>query len=101
MVPFTTQVYPDRHIEKFKKIAAKDWGGDGGYALTSEIPRAAGVAVTDLLPIAREAAKAQDLYFSEDTHWRPAGHRLVAEVLHDLIVNEYRAEKISRAKELT
>jgi len=44
------------------------------------------ISYIDLTPALREAAgKGEQVYFSDDTHWTPAGNRVAARAIHDFI----------------
>ena len=53
------------------------------------------IPYVDLLPVFREAAAQLDtppLHFRHDQHWTVAGHRLVAEAIHEFLLQEFEIE---------
>ena len=91
IVPSVIQVYPElweRFVRTNPPPAGAQWSRDAPNQRIAEHLRAKGVVVVDPLETLRAAAQTNlFLYFPWNSHWTPAGHRLVAEdLLRDMAI---------------
>jgi hypothetical protein len=54
--------------------------------------QAEGIPFIDPSARYKEAARQGPLFYSRDTHWNPAGHRLAGEILAEYVQSNLRSE---------
>jgi len=88
IIPFREQVY--WHLLQGKLPGWGDENPDGPGNLVGNFCAANNIRALDLAPAFREAAQRGDeqLYFSGDGHWNPAGNRFVANTIADFLKAE-------------
>lgn len=90
MIPDETQIEPelqDRLFARFQLPPREEFDFDLPQRLLDDWLESRGIPVVDVLPAFRRAAGSSILYIPNDTHWSPAGHRLAAQLLADMIVD--------------
>lgn len=69
------------------KLPADDWDLDGPNRRLHEIAQRQGVPFLDLRPALQKAATDHPrLYFRQDVHWTPEGHRVVGDAISEYLI---------------
>jgi hypothetical protein len=81
-VPVLAVIIPD-HLQVLMPGVFTEYDIDLPQRRLGAFMAARGIASIDLLPLFRGLQAPAAMFFTEDKHWNAAGHRFVADVLHD------------------
>jgi lysophospholipase L1-like esterase len=91
LVPNHLQVYPELWQEAVKEyhLDAQEYDLEAPHKRLVRACQEDGIAVLDLLPGLRDAAAGSlPIYWRQDPHWTPEGHRVVAELIAEFLARQ-------------